>query len=134
MADWNTRLVVSVDSTVITPIDSFIPVFSLGRTVIHSIEADNVGSVSSPRTATFTMSLKAIGPAVATLTQMALSRTKFSIQLGVQSGNDWSFKQLLFRECLITSANPSNTTPDGAPAATFGGVILGFGEQGDVTV
>jgi len=132
MSDWNTRLVVTVGTTVITPIDSFTPQFAMQRTVIHSIEADNVGVVSQPRTATFQMSLKAIGPSAATLTQLALSRTKFNIQLGVQSGNDWSFKKLLFRDCLITQANPSNTTPDGAPVASFNGVILGFGETSDV--
>jgi len=33
---------------------------------------------------------------------------------------------MLIRDCLITSANPSNVVIDGAPTATFSGIILGF--------
>jgi len=132
MADWNSKLVVNIGTTVVTPIDTFVPTFVIPRTVIHSIEQDRVGSVAGPRTATFTMSMKAIGATVATLTSMALGGTPFDISIAVQSGNDWSFKQLLFRNCLITSANPSNVSTD-APAASFQGIILGFGEAGDVT-
>ncbi len=132
MADWNTKLVVSVNGAVITPIDTFVPTFTIPRTVIHSIEKDRVGSIAGPRTATFTMTMKAIGPAVATMTHLALSGSEFDISVAVQSGNDWAFKQLLFRNCLITAANPSNVSTD-APAATFNGIILGFGEDSDIT-
>ena len=132
MADWNSKLVVSVAGAVITPSDTFVPTFTLPRTVIHSIEKDRVGSIAGPRTATFTMSMKAIGPSVAILTNMALNGTEFSVSVAVQSGNDWSFLQLLFRECLIISANPSNLSTD-APVASFNGIILGFGESGDIT-
>jgi hypothetical protein len=130
-SNWNSKLVVSVAGAVVSPIDTFVPTFTIPRTVIHSIEQDRVGSVAGPRTATFTMTMKAIGAPVAAITQLALSGTEFSISVAVQSGNDWSFKQLLFRSCLITSANPSNVSTD-VPAASFNGIILGFGESGDI--
>ncbi len=131
MADWNSKLVVNVGTDVVSPIDTFVPTFTIPRTVIHSIEKDRVGSVAGPRTATFTMTMKAIGTSVATLTSMALAGTKFNISVAVLSGNDWSFKQLLFRDCIITSANPSNVSTD-APAASFNGIVLGFGEDKDI--
>jgi hypothetical protein len=126
MADWNTRLEVSVGGTVITPIDSFLPVFKTPKTALHSIEAENVGVLHDSRTATFTMNVEAIGPPVAELTKMALEGTKFNIQVAEKKGSDWSFKSILFRDCLITSANPSNLALTGAPVAIFAGVILGF--------
>ncbi len=133
MPDWNTRLEVSLgDGTVVTPIDSFVPVISTPRTPIHSIESDNVGAVFQPRTATFTMSMKAIGSVVATLTKLALDNKKFNIQVAEKTGTDWTFKKLLFRDCLIISSNPSNVAPDGAPVASFNGIILGFGGDKDI--
>lgn len=129
MADplnWKTRLEISVDGKVVSPIDSFTPTFTTPTTVIHSIEADNIGAVFQPQTATFTMSLKAIGPSVAELTKMALEGKKFNISVAEHRGTDWTFSKLLFRDCVITSANPSNVVIDGAPMATFNGVILGF--------
>lgn len=130
--DWNTRLEVTVGDLVITPIDSFTPTFTTPKTALHSIEQDNVGFVYQPRTATFSMQVKAMGPAVAELTKMALEGTKFTIQLAEKKGTDWSFKKLLFRDCIITAANPSNVVIEGAPTATFSGSILGFGEKDDV--
>lgn len=134
MADWNTRLEISVGTTVISPIDSFTPTFATPHGVIHSIEADNVGVLHQPQTATFQMQVKAIGSAVAELTKLALGGSKFNIQVAEKKGTDWSFKKLLFRDCLITSANPSNVVIDGAPSATFGGVILGFRADSDIEV
>lgn len=124
--DWKTRLEISVGSTVISPIESFSPTVSTPATVIHSIEADNIGAVHQPQTATFTMTLKAIGTAVAELTSLALEGTKFNIQVAEKKGSDWAFKKILFRDCIINSANPSNVVIDGAPTATFNGMILGF--------
>lgn len=129
MADplnWKTRLEISVDGKVVSPIDSFTPTFTTPTTVIHSIEADNIGAVFQPQTATFTMSLKAIGPSVAELTKLALEGKKFNISVAEHRGTDWTFSKLLFRDCVITSANPSNVVIDGAPMATFNGIILGF--------
>jgi hypothetical protein len=129
MADplnWKTRLEISVDGKVVSPIDSFTPTFTSPTTVIHSIEADNIGAVFQPQTATFTMSLKAIGPSVAELTKLALDGKKFNISVAEHRGTDWTFSKLLFRDCVITSANPSNVVIDGAPMATFNGIILGF--------
>jgi hypothetical protein len=101
-------------------------------TPIHSIEADNVGALYHPQTATFTMTVKAIGPSVATLTKAAIAGTKFKIQLAEQKGTDWSFTKLLFRDCIITSANPSNAVMDGVPIATFNGIVLGFTAKDDI--
>lgn len=132
--DWNTRLEVTAGDTVVTPIDSFQPVINSPIQPIHSIEADNVGFLYQPKTATFTMNVKAIGPAVAELTKLALDGTKFNIQVAEKQGEDWSFKKLLFRDCVITQANPSNVTIDGAPAASFQGAILGFTADSDIEV
>jgi len=129
--DWKTRLEISVDGKVISPIDSFTPTFTTPSTVIHSVEADNIGAIYQPQTATFTMSLKAIGPNVADLTKMALEGTKFNIQVAENKGTDWTFAKMLFRECIITSANPSNVVTDGVPTATFNGNILGFTADSD---
>ena len=124
--NWKTRLEVTADGKVISAIDSFTPTFNTQTTPLHSIEADNIGVIFHPQTATFTMTLKAIGPAVAELTKISLEGRKFDISVAEKQGNDWTFKKLLFRDCLVTSANPSNVVIDGAPTATFNGIILGF--------
>jgi|SRR5882724_201041 len=130
--NWKTRLELSVDGTAITAIDSFTPTFTTPVTPIHSIERDNIGSIYHPQTATFTMTLKAIGTAVATLTKLALEGTEFQVSVAELKGTDWTFNHMLFRSCLITSANPSNVVIDGVPSATFSGIILGFGAPTDI--
>lgn len=132
--NWQTRLEVSADGKVLSPISAFTPTFTTPKTVIHSIEADNIGAVYQPQTATFTMTLMAIGTNVAELTKMALEGTKFNIQVAEKKGTDWTFKKLLFRDCIITSANPSNVVIDGVPQATFNGMILGFTADTDIEV
>lgn len=129
--NWKTRLEVSVDGKPVSPIDSFTPTFTTPTTVIHSIEGDNIGAVFQPQTATFTMTLKAIGPNVAELTKIALEGKKFNISVAEKKGTDWTFKKMLFRDCIITSANPSNVVIDGVPTATFNGLILGFTADSD---
>jgi len=133
MPDWNSRLEVTLNgSSTITPIESFTPTYTTPVTPIHSIEADNVGALYHPKTATFTMTVKAIGTSVLTLAQLGLAGTKFNIQLAEQKGTDWSFKKLLFRDCIITSANPSNAVMDGVPLATLSGIVLGFVASTDI--
>ena len=132
--DWKTRLEVTVDGKPISPIDSFTPTLTTPKTVIHSIEADNIGAVFQPQTATFTMTLKALGPNVAELTKIALDGKKFNISVAEKKGTDWTFSKMLFRDCLITSANPSNVVIDGVPTATFSGMILGFTADTDIEV
>jgi hypothetical protein len=132
--NWQTRLQISVNGQTISAVESFTPTFNTQVTPIHSIEADNIGAMFHPQAATFTMTLKAIGTGVAQLTALALQGAKFDISLA-ESGNgkDWTFSSMLFRDCLITSANPSNVVIDGAPTATFSGIILGFrGSQDQV--
>jgi len=119
MLNWNTRLEVRLGSAVVTPISQFTPTFNVPHTVVHSVEADNVGYVRQPQTFTFTMTVQAIGAVVADLTTLAMAGTEFDIAVSEKQGTDWAFKSLKFSRCLITSANPSNVVVDGAPTATF---------------
>lgn len=130
--NWQTRLEVSFGGKAIGAIDSFTPTFTTQTTPIHSIEADNIGAIFHPQTATFTMTLKAIGTAVAELTKLAIDGKKFNISVAEKKGTDWTFKKMLFRDCLISSASPSNVVIDGAPSATFSGIILGFTADTDI--
>ncbi len=127
MPDWNTRLEVRLGDQTISPIDSFTPTFNTPHTVIHSIESDNVGYVRQPFTFTFTMTVRAVGTAVADLTELAVNGKEFSIAVAERKGTDWSFKSLKFARCIITSANPSNVVVDGAPAANFNCTALSQG-------
>ncbi|MEJ3748614.1 hypothetical protein WEI85_35705 [Actinomycetes bacterium KLBMP 9797] len=119
MFDWNTRLEVRLGDQVIAPISQFTPTFTLPHTVIHSIDADNVGYVRQPQTFTFTMTVQAIGTAVADLTELAVTGQEFAVTVAEKKGTDWAFKALKFSRCVITAANPSNIVVDGAPTATF---------------
>jgi hypothetical protein len=130
--NWKTRLEITADGKRVSAIDSFTPTFTTQITPIHSIEADNIGAIFHPQTATFTMTLKAIGPNVAELTKIALEGKKFDISVAENKGQDWTFNKMLFRDCLITSANPSNVVIDGVPSATFNGIILGFTAETDL--
>jgi hypothetical protein len=128
MATWmDTRLAVIVDGKTnepISPIDSFTPTFALTTEVVHSIEATHIGYISNPENFTFTMTVKAIGDSAAKLMRIAMDGTEFEIGLyeAAESGGEWDFKSVVLRNCLITSANPSNATVNGAPVATFSGV------------
>jgi hypothetical protein len=127
MPDWNTRLEVRLRDKVVAPINQFTPIFNVPHTVIHSIEADNVGYVRQPQTFTFTMTVQAIGTAVADLTELAVKGQEFEITVAEKKGTDWSFKALKFTRCVITSANPSNVVIDGAPSASFNCMSLSPG-------
>jgi hypothetical protein len=129
MPDWNTRLEVRVGNDLISPIDNFTPTFNTPHTVVHSVEADNVGYVRQPQTFTFTMTVRAIGPAVADLTELAVNGQEFSIAVSERQGTDWAFKSIKFGRCIITSANPSNVVIDGAPAASFNCAALSVGVE-----
>ncbi len=128
MPTWTrTRLAVVVDgatATPLTPIDSFSPSFSMNTEVLHSIEATHIGLVANPDSFTFSLSVKAIGGAAAQLTRLALAGTEFEIGLYEQDGSagEWDFVDIVLRKCIITSANPSNASPTGAPTATFSGI------------
>ena len=127
MPDWNTRLEVRLGDAVVAPISQFTPTFNVPHTVIHSIEADNVGYVRQPQTFTFTMTVQAIGTAVADLTELAVKGQEFEITVAEKKGTDWAFKALKFGRCVITSANPSNVVIDGAPSASFNCMSLSPG-------
>lgn len=127
MPDWNTRLEVKLGNNTITPIDNFTPTFNVPHTVIHSIETDNVGYVRQPFTFTFTMTIRAIGTAVADLTELAINGTEFAIAVAEKKGTDWAFKSIKFARCIITSANPSNVVIDGTPSASFNCMALEVG-------
>lgn len=127
--DWRTRLAVSyVDDAGkkvdVSPIDSFSPTFQLNAEVHHSIERTHIGTIFMPESITFSMTVKAIGDVAAQLTALALAGRRFDITLHEHDGTDWSFKTVVLRQCLITSAAPSNATISGAPSATFSGFSL----------
>jgi hypothetical protein len=120
---WNTNLVVKVNGTTVTPIDSFNPTFSVPVVPLHSLESDNVAHVSQPATFTFTMAVKAIGPVVAMLTDLALKRTPFTVEASENTGDDWAFTSLTFNDCFITSI-ATTAIIGGVPTATFNCICL----------
>ena len=122
--NWNTKLAVMVNNNVVTPIESFIPTLNVGHRVQHSLEVDNAGIVTQAQTFTFTMTVRAVGAVVATLTKLALSGTQFAIVLTEHVGSDWAFKSIAFNNCYFTSIAPSNITLDDSPTATLSGVCL----------
>ena len=129
MADWNTRLEVKLGDATITPISTFTPTFNVPHTVLHSIEADNVGYVRQPFTFTFTMGVPAVAAAVADLTELAANGTEFSIVVAEKKGTDWAFNALKFARCIITSAMPSTVMVDGVPQASFNCLALAVGVE-----
>jgi hypothetical protein len=144
MAIWNTKLYVTVNNVLLTPITSFTTTFASSVTPIHSIEKDNVGVIVKPQTMTFKMVVPGMvvdptAQTAAVLYKLAIAGTSFDVALAVQSGDDWVFSQLLFRGCYITSANPSDvmvgTTPgqlDTVPVATFIGIVTDFAADADI--
>lgn len=131
MPDWETRLAVSYtdedNNTVdITPIDSFNPSFALNAEVLHSIEQTHIGVVYSPQALSFSLTVKTIGEVAAKLTALALQGKRFDITLqeSENGGADWSFKTIVMKECIITSATPTAAVVSGAPTATFSGFSL----------
>lgn len=126
--DWKSRLAVSYEEDgvekTIAPVDSFSPSFSLGVEAIHSIERTHVGAVFSPKSITFTITVKAIGEVAAKLTALAMKGKRFKITLQEKTGDDWSFASIVLGNCLITSASPSSASPSGAPTATFSGFSM----------
>ena len=122
--NWNTKLAVMVNNTLVSPIESFSPTLNVAHRVQHSLEADNVGIVTQAQTFTFTMTVRAVGASVALLTQLAVNGTQFAIVLTELVGGDWTFKTMAFNSCYFTSVSPSNVTMDDSPTATFSGVCL----------
>ena len=120
---WDTRLTVTRDGQPITPIDSFNPTFGSPTIPLHSLEADNVAYIVQPHTFTFTMAVKAIGPAVAMLTDLARRNQAFALSLAPERGNDWTFAKVAFNDCFITSI-ASSVVIDGVPTTTFTCICL----------
>jgi hypothetical protein len=132
MPDWNTRLAVSYDdgggTVEITPIDTFAPTFNLNAEVLHSIEKTHIGVIYNPKAISFSLTVKTIGDVAAKLTGLALEGTRFDITLQESDGTDWSFKNVVLRDCVITSAS-TNASPSGAPTASFSGFSLSAKEE-----
>lgn len=127
--EWKTRLAVSFTengkTVAISPIDSYSPSFSLNAEAFHSIEKTHIGVIYTPQAMSFSMTVKAIGDVAAQLTVIALQGKEFDIVLQESDGgDDWSFKTIVMKDCIITSAAPSNAMISGAPAATFSGFSL----------
>lgn len=129
MPEWKTRLAVSYieggNAVTISPIDSYTPTFSLNAEALHSIEQTHIGVIYQPQAMSFSMTVKAIGNVAAQLTSLSLEGKTFDIVLQeTDDGDDWSFKKIVMKNCIITSASPSPATISGAPAATFSGFSL----------
>lgn len=127
--EWKTRLAVHYTDPNgvehdITPIQSFTPTFSTTAEPLHSIERTHVGVVYSPQALTFSMTVPAVGDAVAKLTAIALQGQQFDIALQEQTGNDWSFSTIVMKACVITSASPTPATISGVPQAQFSGFSM----------
>jgi hypothetical protein len=119
MPDWNTKLAVKLGTDPVTPVTSFNPTITSAQTPLHSIEADNVGSVQGTTQYTFVLTLPANSPAVAKLTTNAIRRTPFTLSVVEDSGSDWAFKSMTFEGCQVTQSGPSNIQVGGVPQATF---------------
>ena len=114
--NWKTRLEVTVDGKAISAIDSFTPTFNTQTTPIHSIEADNIGAVIHPADRDVHDDAEGDRADRGRVDQVRASKGRNSIsQVAEKKGTDWTFNKMLFRDCLITSANPSNVVIDGAP-------------------
>lgn len=132
LINWQSRLAVKYKppggtETLISPIDSFQPSFSLNAEALPSLERTHVGVVYSPQQISFSMTVKALGPVAAQLMKLAMQGTPFDVVLiegDSEFGPQWSFKEVLLGNCVITSATPTAATVAGAPAATFSGFSL----------
>jgi hypothetical protein len=120
---WDTRLTVMVGTTVVTPVDSIIPNFNTPVQTLHSLEADNVAHIVQPEAVTFAMTVKAIGPVVAKLTDLARNHKSFTLAVSEKTGNDWTFSNVAFNDCYITSV-ANNIVIDGVPTTTFNCICL----------
>lgn len=134
MREWKTRLAVSFIAdgvtTLISPIDSFSPSFSLSAEPLHSIEQTHIGVVYSPQSMSFSLTVKALGDVAGQLTSLAMKGTPFDIILQESDGDDWSFHSIVMSSCVITSATPSTASVSGAPTSTFSGFSLGAKVEG----
>lgn len=128
MKSWeNTRLMVVIDEKTddpVCPIESVQTTFNTPAEVVHSLEATHIGYIASPENITFTMTVKAIGTWAAKLTRIAMDGQQFKLCIyeTTETPGEWDFTSVALDHCLITSANPSNATVNGAPMATFSGV------------
>ena len=131
MRTWKSRLSVKYDSgsgeETISPIESFQPSFAMNAEPLHSVEAINIGVIYMPEQLNFSITVKALGPATAQLTMLALKGTPFKIVMEeVDEGDvEWSLTEVLLDKCIITTAGPSSAAISGAPTATFSGFALG---------
>lgn len=133
LVNWQSRLAVKYKPSggsgeeLISPIDSFQPSFSLNAEALTSIERSHIGVVYSPQQITFSMTVKALGPVAAKLMKLAMQGTPFDVVLvegESEFGPQWSFKEVLLSNCIITNATPTSASISGAPAATFSGFSL----------
>ena len=85
-----------------------------------SIAADQ--DVGCPRSRS-SMAVTAIGPVVATLTDMARNHTGFTVAVSEKTGTDWTFSNIAFNDCYITSV-ANNIIIDGVPTTTFNCICL----------
>lgn len=120
---WTSKLVIKADNVPVTPIQNFIPTFTIPIVPLHSLEADNVGFVAQPATFTFKMDVTATEGSVAALTKLALARTPFTIEETEDGPDNFDYTSIVFNQCLITSM-VQNAQPGAAPYVTVSGICL----------
>lgn len=125
---WDTRLEVKYNGKTIAPLDTLSFTRNSPVQPLHTVDQDNFGYIVTPSTSTLTFTVKAIGPVVAELTELAVRNRKFSISIAERRGTDWTDKSIAFNECLIQSA-AETITPDGAPAMTITAIALDVVEE-----
>jgi hypothetical protein len=126
---WATRLEVKVGNTRIAPITQFTPRFNTPHTVVHSIDGDNLVYTRGNVTAQFSMSVSAVGTAVAELMELAMKGTEFEVVLAEQTGTDWSLKSITFGRCVILNASHTVSSDGGIPTVTFDCAALKTGVE-----
>jgi len=133
-ANWKSRLCVRYKigdgaEETIQPIESFQPSFAMNAEPLHSVEEINIGVVYMPEQINFSMTVKALGPATAKLTMLAMRGERFQVVLeefgDEEADPEWSLTEVLLDQCIITNATPSTAAISGAPTATFSGFALG---------
>lgn len=125
---WDTRLEARFDGETIAPLDSISFTRNIPVQPLHTVSEDNFGYIVSPATTTITFTVKAIGPVVAKLTELAVRKAKITIAIMEKRGTDWTRKSVAFNECLIQSGSETIGI-DGAPAMTFTAIALDVVEE-----
>jgi len=140
--NWNTRLAVSFKpsgaaSVIISPINAFEFNFEKNISVIHSIDAHNIGVSHGNPGYTLNFEVPALNVAVfRKIIDVAVKGAEFSIGLATGNGmpDDWVLDSIEFKDCYVNSASQSADNSGGAPVLKISGICLdmSFADSGNV--